>query len=251
MSLAGTRTWTLETIEEPETLEITTETRVDFLDFMGGDDSIVQAMMVSTLGSASLDETEHAGRINFLMKNRHGTPFEHNSLKFFVAAPIFVFREFHRHRIGFSYNEMSGRYKQLPATFYIPGRDRPMKQVGKPGAYTFVPEDDDELFLATIDDLCGAYEHAYRAYERILARGHAKEIARACLPVAIFSEMYVTCNARSLMSFLSLRTRFEGSTFPSYPQWEIERVALAMEKFFANLFPLTYKAFCDNGRVAP
>lgn len=228
-----------------------TDVDVRPIDRMGDDASVIKAMMVSTEGAASMERTEHAGRINFLMANRHGTPFEHNSMTFFVAAPIFVFREFHRHRIGFSYNEMSGRYTQLPARFYIPSRSRPMKQEGKPGHYIYVPEADDAAFVATLADLTDAYEHAYDAYERILARGHAKEIARACLPVAIFSEMYVTCNARSLMAFLSLRTKFEGAKFPSYPQHEIELVAKKMEAGFAEWFPLTHAAFCEHGRVSP
>jgi thymidylate synthase (FAD) len=260
------------TIAEPETLEFTSEVRADLLDVMGGDDSIIKAMLVSTQGSESLDASATPGRINFLMSNRHGTPFEHNALTFFVAAPIFVFREFHRHRIGFSYNEMSGRYTQLPALFYIPDRNRPLVQTGKPGNYIFIAEEDEEKFQDTIDDLTDAYEHAYRAYEAIMARGHAKEIARACLPVAIFSEMYVTCNARSLMSFLSLRTKaaaktfsydasegayyraqddVEHSMFPSFPMHEIEMVARKMEAAFAEHFPLTYASFNQNGRVSP
>ena len=242
------------------------------LSHTGGDDSVVKAMLVSTKGDESLDAEATPGRINFLMENRHGTPFEHNYFTFFVAAPIFVFREFHRHRIGFSYNEMSGRYSKLPAEFYVPGRERPLIQKGKPGRYIFVPEDDDELFMATIEDLCKSYEFSYRTYERIMARGHAKEIARACLPVGIYSQMYVTCNARSLMSFLSLRTKadsywtpygqnevgadlFEpnpgGSKFPSYPQHEIELVARRMETEFARVMPLTFESFCNNGRVSP
>lgn len=247
----GTVTYALETIEGAAQITITSELQVQGLDHMGNDAAVVKAMMVSTQGAKSLAQEEHAGRINFLMKNRHGTPFEHNSMTFFVSAPIMVFREFHRHRIGFSYNEESGRYKQLAPTFYVPSPDRPMRQVGKPGEYTYVPEDDWELFQATLQDLCESYDHAYRAYERILARGHAKEIARACLPVAIFSSMYVTCNARSLMSFLSLRTREEWATFPSFPMYEIEQVARAMEDVFAEWFPITHTAFNDNGRVSP
>lgn len=249
--IEDTQSFSIELTDDPATLEITIEVGVKLLDHMGGDDSVVKAMLVSTQGEQSLEATATAGRINFLMANRHGTPFECNSMTFFVAAPIFVFREFHRHRIGFSYSEASARYKVLPPEFYIPGPDRPLKQVGKAGHYIFVPEEDERAFHATVDDLCKSYLFSYRTYERILARGHAKEIARACLPVAIFSQMYVTCNARSLMSFLSLRTKDEDSTFPSYPQYEIEMVARLMEKEFATLFPLTHQAFQDNGRVSP
>lgn len=232
-------------------LETTTDVDVRLIDSLGGDDTVIQSMLVSTKGHDAIDATASAGRINFLMRNRHGTPFEHNAMTFFVAAPIFVFREFHRHRIGFSYNEMSGRYTELPAKFYLPGPDRPLIQVGKPGEYQMLPEPDEQKYMDTLADLLGAYDFAYEAYQRIMARGHAKEIARACLPVAIFSEMYVTCNARSLMSFLSLRVDDPGATFPSKPQWEIQLVAKQMETVFADLFPLTHASYLANGRVAP
>lgn len=232
-------------------IDTTTGVTVELLNYMGGDDSVIQSMLVSTMGRESMDASASEGRINFLMRNKHGTPFEHNAMTFFVAAPIFVFREFHRHRIGFSYNEMSGRYKELPAKFYLPGPDRPLIQVGKPGEYRMEPEPDEQKYLDTIRDLLDAYDFAYEAYQRIIARGHAKEIARACLPVAIFSEMYVTCNARSLMSFLSLRVDDPAATFPSKPQWEIQLVAKQMEAVFAGAFPLTHASYLANGRVAP
>jgi thymidylate synthase (FAD) len=85
----------------------------------------------------------------------------------------------------------------------------------------------------------------------MLAAGVAREVARGVLPVATYSSMYVTLNARSLMNFLSLRTKREGSTFPSFPQREIEMVAEKMEDLWAPLMPITHAAFCDAGRVAP
>ena len=88
-------------------------------------------------------------------------------------------------------------------------------------------------------------------YELLLEDGVANEVARAVLPVGIYSEMYATCNARSLMSFLSLRVDAEDATFQTKPQWEIETVARLMEFAFAGLFPSTYTAFVKNGRVSP
>jgi thymidylate synthase (FAD) len=231
-------------------LTIRCDMTVDLVDSMGGDDSIVKAMMVSTKGAEALESEAHEGRINFLMKNRHGTPFEHASMTFFIEAPIFVFREFHRHRIGWSYNEVSGRYRQLDPTFYVPGSDRPLIQVGKPGAYVFEMARGEEITYA-INKLCEVYRLAYRNYEDMLEYGVAKEVARACLPVATYTAMFATCNPRSLMAFLSLRTKHELAKFPSYPQHEIEMVAQGMEQHFATLFPMTYKAFCLNGRVSP
>lgn len=237
--------------EAGASLTIRNDVTVELVDSMGSDDSIIKAMLVSTQGSTALEAEATYGRINFLMKNRHGTPFEHGAMTFYVEAPITVFREFHRHRIGFSYNEMSGRYRQLPPTFYVPGCDRPLIQVGKPGAYEYVPESDDDKFIATIKDMCEVYALAYRKYEAILRRGHAKEVARGVLPVNLYSAMFVTCNPRSMMSFLSLRTQDDNSLFPSKPMWEIAMVANEMEREFANLFPLTWQSFDANRRVSP
>lgn len=220
---------------------------------MGSDSAIVAAARVSTQGADTTDDfdtAEGSGLINFLMANRHGTPFEHNSMTFFIRAPIFVFREFHRHRVGWSYNEESGRYKALDPIFYLPYKGRPIKQVGKPGHYEFVKGDEfDEMLVQKSHT--EVLEHAYEQYEVLLDAGIAKEVARMTLPVNICSSMYATCNARSLMSFLSLRTKDENSTFKSYPQREIEMVAEKMEAEFAQLFPITHEKFVTNGRVSP
>jgi thymidylate synthase (FAD) len=96
-----------------------------------------------------------------------------------------------------------------------------------------------------------SYIKSYESYKKMLDAGIAREVARAVLPVALYSSMYVTMNARALMNFLSLRTSREGSHFPSYPQREIEMVAEKMESHFAQLMPLTYAAFQKSGRVAP
>lgn len=221
---------------------------VNLLDHMGGDESVVRSMLVSTQGSESVNAEANHGRINFLMKNRHGTPFEHNSFTFLVEAPIFVFREFQRHRIGFSYNEVSGRYKQLDPVFYIPPIDRPLIQEGKPGAYTFV-KGDLEQYSRMHEWLRWAYSEAWVSYITMLDKGIAKEVARMVLPTGIYSGMYVTCNARSLMNFLSLRTH--GGDVPSYPMWEIEQVAKQMELRFKEKMPVTWETFNSNGRIAP
>jgi thymidylate synthase (FAD) len=227
---------------------------VQLVDYMGNDQSIIRAMLVSTQGEEALgreeDKKRDSGRINFLMKNRHGTPFEHNSMTFYIEAPIFVFREFHRHRIGWSYNEMSGRYKELEPVFYVPNRTRPLVQEGKPGAYEFIPGSE-EQYLRMMFETKTLYHEAFRSYQLMLYEGIAKEVARTVLPVGIYSSMFATCNARSLMAFLSLRTKSEIAKFPSYPQREIEMVAEEMEAVFQQLFPITWDAFDRNGRVAP
>jgi thymidylate synthase (FAD) len=219
------------------------------------DSDVVWAARVSTAGEQSIEARDRsaessAGLIRFLMRNKHGTPFEHNSMTFLVSAPIFVFREFHRHRVGWSYNEESGRYRELAPVFYVPSSERNLVQVGKPGHYDFVPGSP-EQHAEVVEATKAACEAAYSSYTRMLSAGVAREVARGVLPVCTYSSMYATCNARSLMSFLSLRTKSPASTFPSYPQREIEMVAEQMEAVFAQLMPLTHAAFVDAGRVSP
>jgi len=170
-------------------------------------------------------------------------------MTFFISAPIFVFREFMRHRIA-SYNEESGRYRELSPVFYVPDADRKLIQIGKAGSYTFIDGTKEQLEI-TEAAMKEAYILAYKQYQVMLDAGIAREVARAVLPVGLYSSMYVTMNARALMNFLSLRTAREGSHFPSYPQREIEMVAEKMEVEFARLMPLTHAAFEKSGRVTP
>lgn len=227
---------------------------VELVKAVARDADVLFAARVSTKGEASLEDVEgdargSAGLINYLMRDRHGSPFEHNSMTFFVSAPIFVFREFMRHRMA-SYNEESGRYRQLEPVFYVPGPERRLVQEGKPGAYDFVPGTP-EQYQIVVKETEESCRQAYAAYLRMLDAGIAREVARGVLPVSIYSSMYVTLNARSLMNFLSLRTKRPDSHFPSFPQREIELVADAMEAEWAALMPLTHGAFEANGRVAP
>ncbi|WP_327069170.1 FAD-dependent thymidylate synthase [Kitasatospora sp. NBC_01250] len=219
------------------------------------DTDVLWAARVSTKGEQSLeslaqDPAKSTGLINFLMRDRHGTPFEHNSMTFFISAPIFVFREFHRHRSGWSYNEESGRYRELQPVFYVPGQERKLVQQGRPGRYEFV-EGTAEQHKTVTTAMERSYTQAYAEYQEMLAAGVAREVARAVLPVGLFSSMYATCNARSLMHFLSLRTKAENAKVPSFPQREIEMVAERMEAIWAELMPLTHAAFNEHGRVAP
>jgi len=218
------------------------------------DADVVFAARVSTSGEQDIaaidaDPERSRGLINFLMRDRHGSPFEHNSMTFYVQAPIFVFREFMRHRIA-SYNEESGRYRELRPVFYVPGPERNLRQIGKPGAYEFVPGTAEQFELVQRETRA-ACRQSYRAYQRMLAAGVAREVARIVLPVTIYSSMYVTMNARSLMNFLSLRTKRDNAAVPSFPQREIEMCAEQMEREWARLMPLTHAAFEANGRVAP
>jgi thymidylate synthase (FAD) len=233
---------------------------VELVRSSAADSDVLFAARVSTQGEQTLESAlanENAeetakrdrGLINYLMRDRHGSPFEHTSMTFYVQAPIFVFREFMRHRIA-SYNEESGRYKELSPVFYVPGDDRNLIQTGKPGAYDFLPGSAEQVALVQ-QEARTASINAYESYQRMLEAGVAREVARIVLPLNIYSSMYVTMNSRALMNFLSLRTKREGTHFPSFPQREIEMVAEKMEDFWAALMPGTYEAFNKNGRVAP
>ena len=229
------------------TVKFRSDMTVELIQQMGDDSSVVRAARVSS-GSVSVSSEKDQGLINYLMRDRHGSPFEHNAFTFYIEAPIFVFREFMRHRIA-SYNEESGRYKELAPVFYYPDENRKLVQQGKPGAYTFT-EGTPEQHLAVREAIIDSAEHAYAEYKWLLDKEVAREVARAVLPLNIYSSMYVTMNARSLMNFLSLRSDRQG-TYPSFPQAEIAMVANKMENIFSGFMPATYKAFVDNGRVAP
>jgi len=240
-------------------IDLTSKIDVKLIQSMGGDHMIVAAAKVSTNGQDALrfakpeSAEDNAGLINYLVKMRHGTPFEHSSMTFFVHAPLFVWREWHRHRIGFSYNEESARYTKLSPTFYIPDRERPMMKVDgwKPGRPKFTRCENDDEFNGLINRLSNSYRVGYEAYEENLNRGFDPGLARDCLPVAIYSGCWVTCNPRSLMSFLSLRVHEPDAKFVSYPLWEIDVASRVCEEVLAAGWPITHKAFVANGRVAP
>jgi thymidylate synthase (FAD) len=211
-------------------------------DAMADDLSVVNGARVSF--ARRVDEMDEAdeGLIRFLMREKHGTPFEHNSFRFHVRTPIFVAREWFRHRIG-SFNEFSMRYARATDEFYVPATEDVRTQVGKPGSYSFEPVEP-EVAAATRERLKEVYEAAYRAYEELVEQGVARELARAVLPVGAYTEFYWTVNARALMNFVSLRNSETA-------QREIRRYAEACELFLEQRMPVTYAAFVANDRTAP
>jgi thymidylate synthase (FAD) len=170
------------------------------------------------------------------------TPFEHNSFRFHIRAPIFVAREWFRHRVG-SFNEFSMRYAKATDDFYVPEVEDVRSQIGKPGAYSFEPVDE-ELAERTREDLREVYDHAYETYTRLVEAGVARELARSVMPVGAYTEFFWTVNARALMNFVSLRAAETA-------QREIRRYADAIEEFFAARMPVTHAAFVAANRVAP
>jgi len=213
------------------------------LEHTAGDDLlIVNAARMSFLQHSTELTKKEEGLINFLMKNRHGTPFEMVEFWWHVKSPIAVAREWFRHRIA-SYNEMSGRYRELPREFYVPEISAVRKQVGKPGAYVYKPmivEDADLVRTVMLD----AYDDAWKTYQELLCMGVAKELARYVLPVGIYTEFMFKCNFRSLMNFISLRAADDA-------MYEIREYAQAMAKMTANVVPAAWAKFEENDRVCP
>lgn len=211
---------------------------------MADDASVVNAARVSFAKQRELEELSEVdkGLINFLMRERHGTPFEHNSFRFHVKCPIFVAREWFRHRIG-SFNEFSARYSEVPNEFFVPKHSEIRRQTGKPGAYTFEPlsESLSETAVSLIEN---ANADAYDVYQALLEFGVAKEQARVVLPVSMFTQFYWTLNARSLMNFLSLRTHETA-------QYDIRQYANAVLRLAEAEMPETFAAWEKHDRVTP
>ena len=228
--------------------EFSSDVKVDLIDHMGSEESIVMAARVSTLGSKAEAE-ESAGLLRYLYNNGHASPFEHCVLTFRVEAPIFVTREMLRHRVS-SFNESSGRYMELEGKFYMPAPTRNLVQVGKVGKYEFVPGTVEQVD-ATRRSIGWAVDEAWTCYQDMLQDGIAREVARMVLPVNTYSTIYYTANLRSVLNFLSLRVDWgEGATYRSKPQHEIELVALEIAAHVQLMYPTVFDLFRKNGFVA-
>ena len=191
---------------------------VELLDFMGTDLKVVNAARVS-MAKESKELTSRDKRlIGFLANHRHGSPFEHNVMTLRVKAPLFVVRQWQRHRIA-SFSEQSGRWTEFEPEFYIPAEE-------------------------TDGSLIEWSKESFHHYEARLAEGIPKERARLVLPPNLYTTFWFTANARSLMNFISLR-------FAQDAQWEIQRYGEAVETHFARLWPNVQAAFIANGRIAP
>lgn len=218
-----------------EMIELSTELSADVVDSMGTDLTVVNAARVSFNQKSEEMTDKDKGLINFLMKNRHTSPFEHCQISFLVTAPIFVAREWHRHRTQ-SYNEVSGRYTELQPRFYVPRHDRPLVQVGKPGAYSFVQAEDPTVYLDLIADMRKANQVAWDTYQRSMANGVAKEVARMVLPVNIYTGYYATANLLNWCKFIGLR---------SDPQalYEIRMISNMVRDKLTEMYPITMEAW--------
>lgn len=203
---------------------------VRLVDFMGGDLAVVTAARVS-YGSGSKGEDKDRKLISYLLRHEHMTPFEHSVFKFHVSCPIFVMRQWIRHRTS-SFNEISARYTEVKEEFYAPAPWRAPDAKNKQSSAPAPALDQDRCTRL----LAESHEKAYAAYRELLAAGAARELARMVLPVSLYTQFYWTINARNLMHFIRLRADAPA-------QWEIQRYAEALADDFAERMPWTWEAF--------
>lgn len=211
---------------------------VRLVDSMGSDLSVVRAARVSYDAGwrAGEDEKSDHRLINYLWRNHHSTPFESVTFTFEVKAPIFVFRQWHRHRT-WSYNELSARYKELPEEFYVPKveligeQSKDNKQVRSLNTDSDFSKRDHELMY--FEEHC---KQAFALYRSLLESGWPRELARSVLPVNTYSHMFCTVNLLNLLKFVTLRDH-------GHAQWEIRTYAQAMKELITPIVPVTMKAF--------
>ena len=216
---------------------------IKFIESWGADERIIEAARMSTGGGfISWEPYEKhpngdAGLLSYLWRNKHYTPFEMAGLVIEVKAPIVVFREWHRHRTQ-SYNEMSGRYIELPNENYLPTLDRVIdstRPTKNKQAASSVDVQSSEVELEDwLDELQRSYDHCQKVYKKGLKLGIAKEVARLCLPVARYSIMRASGNLRNWLHFLSLRT-------DPTAQWEIRQYANIVAGLVRDRFPRAFK----------
>jgi thymidylate synthase (FAD) len=207
---------------------------VRLVDMMGDDYSAVKAARVSYGQGLKTPERDKA-LIMYLMEHGHETPFEHIVFTFHVKAPLFVARQWFRHRIG-SFNEISQRYTEIKEEeFYVPTNIRVNIPEDRQKA---IEIDDEELLRKVQDKMENIFEETYKVYKELLQEGIARELARIVLPLATYTQFYWTVNARSLMNFLNLRA-------DSHAQWEIQQYALAIAEIFKEKCPWSYEAFVN------
>jgi thymidylate synthase (FAD) len=237
---------------------------VQFIESWGSDERIIEAARMSTnkgflgwgetcaecgwstgedhdVGCSRPDKWKSGDEklLRFLYENKHATPFEMAGMVIEVKAPIFVFREWHRHRTQ-SYNEMSARYIPLPDENYIPSVERLMmvnQQTSNKQAQGGSLTETNAIAFRT--ELLAAYNNCQWLYDRAIQAGVAKELARLPIPVARYSKMRASANLRNWLGFLTLR-------MASNAQWEIREYANAVGDLIKSNFPRTWELFVEG-----
>lgn len=217
-------------IQTTKIIKILDKGFVKLIDFIGGDERAVLSARVS-FDMTLKGEEKDKKLIEYLLKHQHLTPFEHCIFQFHIKCPIFVARQWMRHRWG-SYNEVSARYTEVKDEFYIPEKFRTQDIKNKQGSIETNELDNKDL----IEKYKSAVENSYKVYKYLLNKGVAREMARMVLPVSQYTQYYWTVNARSLLNFLTLR-------LDQHAQYEIREYAKAIVSIFEEKMPWTWECF--------
>jgi len=211
---------------------------VRLIDHMGSDLSVVNAARVSFGKRKDSYDAADGKLIAYLAEHDHTSPFRHTALTFHVKAPIFVFRQWMKHRIASEFNEISGRYVEFPEDeFFVPGTFRRQAKVNKQGSEGEVAGEAGaqarEVFLA-------ACRNSVSQYKALIALGVCREQARCVLPLGLYSEVYWTVSLQAAAHFIRLRT-------DSHAQWEIQQYARVVRQVVEEVFPVSLKALLGEG----
>lgn len=215
----------------PNRIDVLDHGYVALLDHMGNDDSVVEAARVSTSAGAKTREEDRA-LLEYLFRHRHTTPFEQVRFKFVAQMPIFVARQWIRHRTG-SFNELSGRYSQMPDLFYRPERLRKQSTVNKQGGVEGFSDEANASLLASMDS---QLQSARKLYEHLLDAGVARELARIVLPLSQYTRWVWTTDLHNLFHFLELR-------LDSHAQWEFQQYGKTILQLIEPIVPWSVSAF--------
>jgi len=210
---------------------------VRLVDAMGSDLSVVNAARVSFGKRKDTFEEGDAKLITYLAKHEHTSPFRHAYLQFHVKAPIFVFRQWMKHQVGCSWNEISGRYVEFPDDeYFVPASFRQQAKVNKQGSEGEIEEGSRGPAMEAYLDAC---RNSVAQYKRMLELGVCREQARCVLPLGLYSEVYWTTSLQAVAHFIRLRTE-------SHAQWEIQEYARAVRALMEDRFPASLKALLDS-----
>jgi len=229
-------------IEKGYTIPVLDKGYVRLIDWMGDDAAILEAARISYHSPSKGDEADKK-LLSYLWKMKHTSPFEQVKIKFNIKMPIFVMRQYVRHRMQ-NLNEVSARYTELPNEFYVPKAWRPQDTKNKQGS--IATEDWNpltEAYNGDTKDQMSATElleehnkNSYETYQDLLKAGVAREMARMVLPVNIYTEIYTTWDLKNLLHFITLRE-------DSHAQAEIQEYGKAIRSICEKLFPWVMEAF--------
>jgi thymidylate synthase (FAD) len=217
-------------MEPGHTIPILGKGYVRYIDHLGSDLRIVESARIS-YKSPSKGVDQDKKLLTYLYKHRHTSPFEQCSITYNIKMPIFIMRQFVRHRT-FRLNEWSARYSELADEFYVPTQWRAADARNKQGSQASGTLDHAKI----TKEVEAFHEKAYSTYQNLLQQGVARELARAVLPVSIFTEVYVNCDLHNLLHFLHLRE-------DDHAQLEIREMAAAMRTVAEQLYPWTFEAY--------